>query len=56
VRSVWVVYPKRREVYVYASPTQVHVLPSDQELDGGDLLPGFRLPLAALFEDEAEFE
>ena len=38
----------------YASPTQIQVLQLGQELDGGDLVPGFRLPLAALFEDDAE--
>ena len=33
------------EIYVYASPTQIQVARLGQELDGGDLLPGFRLPL-----------
>jgi Uma2 family endonuclease len=54
VTRVWVVYPRQQEVYVYASPTQIQVLQLGQELDGGDLVPGFRLPLAALFEDDAE--
>ena len=54
VTRVWVVYPGQQEVYVYASPTQIQVLQLGQELDGGDLVPGFRLPLAALFEDDAE--
>ena len=44
----------QQEVYVYASPTQIQVLQLGQDLDGGDLIPGFRLPLAVLFEDEAE--
>jgi Uma2 family endonuclease len=56
VRQVWVVYPKRREIYVYSSPKQIQVFQLGEELDGGDLLPGFRLPLAALFEDEHEAE
>lgn len=54
VRQVWVVYTKRSEVYVYSSPKLIQVLQLGDELDGGDLLPGFRLPLAALFEDEPE--
>jgi Uma2 family endonuclease len=54
VRQVWVVYPKQKEVYVYTSLKQIQVLQVGEELDGGDLLPGFRLPLAALFEDEPE--
>ena len=31
-----------------------HVLRRGDTLDGGDVLPGFRLPLATLFEDEPE--
>ena len=54
VSRVWVVYPEDAEIYVYASPTQIQVLEIGQELDGGELLPGFRLPVAALFEDDPE--
>jgi len=54
VSRVWVVYPDQAEVYLYASPTQIQVLKIGQELDGGDLLPGFHLPVAALFEDDPE--
>jgi Uma2 family endonuclease len=54
VSRVWVVYPDEAEVYLYASPTEIQVLKVGQELDGGDLLPGFRLPLTALFEDDPE--
>jgi Uma2 family endonuclease len=54
VTRVWVIYPRQQEVYVYSSPTEVQILQLGQELDGGDLIPGFRLPLAALFQDESE--
>ena len=54
VTRVWVVYPRQQEVYVYASATQVQIVPLGQDLDGGELVPGFRLPLTALFEDEPE--
>jgi Uma2 family endonuclease len=54
VHQVWVVYPGQQTVYVYQSPTQIEVLRLGGELDGGELLPGFRLPLGALFEDDAE--
>jgi Uma2 family endonuclease len=54
VQLVWIVYPRQRLVYVYESPTQVHVLREGQELHGGSVLPGFKLPIAALFEDENE--
>ena len=46
--------PSRRISTSTASPTQIQVLQLGDELDGGDLIPGFRLPLAALFEDDPE--
>jgi Uma2 family endonuclease len=54
VARVWVIYPEQAEVYIYSTPQQVQVVGIGQELDGGDLLPGFRLPVAVLFEDEPE--
>lgn len=54
VTRVWVIYPDQAEIYIYSTPQQVQVVGIGQELDGGDLLPGFRLPVAVLFEDEAE--
>ncbi len=54
VARVWVVYPEQAEVYIYSTPQQVQVVGIGQELDGGDLLPGFRLPVAVLFEDQPE--
>lgn len=50
-RLVWIVYPNHRQVYEYESPTAVRILHGDAELDGGSVLPGFRLPLATLFAD-----
>jgi Uma2 family endonuclease len=54
VELVWVVYPKQRLVYVYESPTRPRVLTQEQELQGGVVLPGFKLPIAAIFEDEGD--
>jgi Uma2 family endonuclease len=54
VRRVWVVYPASRLVHVYESPKKVDILDINDELDGGDLLPGFRISLAELFEDAAD--
>lgn len=56
VLQVWVVYPRRRVVYVYESFTRINVIAEGQELDGGTILPGFRLPLATLFENLAAKE
>jgi Uma2 family endonuclease len=54
VSRVWVVYPQQKNIHIYASPTQIRGLQLGDELDGGELIPGFRLPLAALFEDDPE--
>ena len=54
VQLVWVIYPKLRVVHVFESFTRIRVLTRADDLDGGALLPGFRLPLATLFEDETE--
>jgi Uma2 family endonuclease len=49
VRLVWVVYPRQERFYVYDSPAQVRRLTRSDTLDGGVVLPDFRLPLAELF-------
>jgi Uma2 family endonuclease len=49
VQLVWVVYPRQRMIYVYESFPQPRVLKEGDELDGGQVLPEFRLSLAALF-------
>ena len=54
VSRVWVIYPKQKSIHVYASRTEIRGLQVNDELDGGDLIPGFQLPLAALFEDDPE--
>ena len=54
VLQVWVVFPEVRQVYVYESSTKVQILALADALDGGELLPGFGLTLAELFEDGAE--
>jgi len=52
VRLVWLVHPARRTVTVYAPNAEPRVLGPADTLDGGDVLPGFRLPVAALFDAE----
>jgi Uma2 family endonuclease len=54
VELVWVVYPPQSKIYAYSSPTQVQVLTTADELDGGSVLPGFRLALSELFAEPAE--
>jgi Uma2 family endonuclease len=52
VQLVWVISPPHRQVYVYTSPKLVQVLDKDDTLEGGEVIPGFTLPLATLFESE----
>lgn len=54
VVEVWIIYPNVRLLYRYTSPTRVQVVQSGEELDGGALFPGFRMPLSELFEDDPE--
>jgi Uma2 family endonuclease len=49
-RLVWVVLPRQRQIKVYRSPTEVTILTDKDELDGADVMPGFRLPVAQLFQ------
>ena len=51
VRLVWEVDPRARTVAVHEAPEPPTVLEIGQALDGGDVLPGFALPLADLFAD-----
>ncbi len=49
VRLVWVIDPGTQRVTAYRSLQDVKLLTPDQELDGGDVLPGFRLKVAEIF-------
>ena len=53
VRLVWYVLPEPQEVHVYTAERH-DVLTMDQELSGGEVLPGFALPLRQLFEESEE--
>src|ERR1043165_2240070 len=48
-RAVWVFNPKRSTATVYSSPSEFQTLGEQETLDGGDILPGFRLALSKLF-------
>jgi len=53
-RLVWVVFPRQGKLYVYESPTTVRILQAGDDLDGGAVVPGFRLSLKELFGDEGQ--
>jgi Uma2 family endonuclease len=48
-RLVWYIDPDTQTARVYTSEHDLTDLPTDGALDGGDVLPGFTLPLATLF-------
>jgi Uma2 family endonuclease len=54
VKQVWIVLPVDREIYVYDSPKDLCILTADDELDGGTLLPGLRLPVGSLFQRQPQ--
>jgi len=50
-RLVWVVRPKMHTVTVYRSLTEIVVLTEKDTLDGGDVVPGFQIPIAEIFAE-----
>lgn len=54
VQVVWVVHPNQAKIYVYSSPTQIIGLSRNDVLEGGTVVPGFKLPLAELFSQTSE--
>lgn len=50
VRLVWIVYPNTREVHAFREGGVASVLGPGDTLEAPDLLPGFAVPVAQLFE------
>ena len=50
-RQVWTVFRKTRSVVIHFANGSTSVLREGDNLDGGDLIPGFSLPVARLFPD-----
>lgn len=48
---LWVIYPETKEAEVYAPGQPMMKLSINDSLDGGDVLPGFTLPLTEIFKD-----
>ena len=55
-RLVWIVYPKRKVIVDYRTNNTVSFLHETDELDGEDVLPGFRCSLAKIFDNLPEAE
>jgi Uma2 family endonuclease len=49
--TVWVVYPNDEVVKVFVPNQPVKILGVNDTLNGGDVLPGFTLPVKRIFED-----
>jgi len=49
VPLVWVVDPESKSITVYTSPTRAKTISATRTVDGGKVLPGFELSVAALF-------
>jgi len=50
VPLIWLVHPRTRSVTVYATGRAPRILHESDTLDGEDILPGFSLPVADLFQ------
>ena len=50
-RMVWVVNPARRAVTVYRAADDIRTLTEKDELDGEDVVPGFRCRVSEFFVD-----
>jgi Uma2 family endonuclease len=48
-RLVWLVIPDKRLVFVLAADDE-EIFDEDDTLDGGDILPGFKLPVREIFD------
>jgi Uma2 family endonuclease len=53
-RLAWVVDPKTGTVRVYQEPRKFILLRAGDVLDGGDVIPGLRIPVKDIFELEDE--
>ena len=51
-RAVWVIDPRRETVTIHCYDRVSVTLGLGETLDGGDYLPGFRLPVSEIFETE----
>ena len=51
-REVWVADPETLTIAIYRPNAAPVILGEDDMLDGGELLPGFRIPIGPLFRDQ----
>ena len=51
VKLVWVVDPTLKQIHLFQAPDQMQLLTLDDELTGGNVLPGISTPVRAIFEE-----
>ena len=51
VRLIWYIDPRAQEAKVYHGSKEFEVRTHEQSLDGDDVLPGFLMPMAELFQN-----
>lgn len=56
VRLVWVVSPEARTVFIYRADGSIQALREHDELNGEDVLPGFRCRVGVIFRNPAAAE
>ncbi len=52
VRLVWVINPKTKTIHVYQSFSEVAVLTLEDQLEGGEVLPGFSVAVGSIFSEK----
>jgi Uma2 family endonuclease len=50
VRLLWVIHTSTRSATVYSDDGTIRLVREDGSLDGDDVLPGLRIPVAELFQ------
>lgn len=48
-KLVWLLFPRQKQIEVHTSES-IHTLNLEDTLDGGNVLPGFSLPLKDIFK------
>lgn len=51
-RLAWLIDPKGRKTWVYYENGDIQTIPFENSLNGGDVMPGFELRLADIFDEK----
>jgi Uma2 family endonuclease len=46
----WLIDPKSRKTWVYQANGDIHTIPFDETLSGGEVMPGFEVSMADIFD------